>query len=140
MSRTAEIVPAMGASTPPTFRDLSVGWRCVPPDTSFTGEPQALLNSSDTAPGGRDRGRESSHDILGGYMGKRKKTEAVCASCHQSFECLVVHNEATDTHLCRPCDLFWSCSRCHRAYLNDGAILLTGMCSGCASDALTGGE
>ena len=71
---------------------------------------------------------------------KRKKTEAECASCHQPFECLVVHNEATDTHLCRQCDEFWTCSRCDRAYLNDGAVLLTGMCSGCASDALGGGE
>jgi len=65
-----------------------------------------------------------------------------CASCHRWFPSpsLVVYNEATGTHLCRNCDAYWSCPKCGRTYLNDAAIETTGMCSGCASDALEGGE
>ena len=131
----------MGNSTPPILRVVSAGWQCASPVSSFAGKPQTTtLLPTGTARAGRARGSISSHDILGGHMGARDTAEAECASCHQSFEVLVVHNEATNTYLCKPCDEFWSCSVCGRAYLNDGAIILTGMCSGCASDALTRGE
>ena len=72
----------------------------------------------------------------------RQCGEIECASCHRDFprESVVLHNEATSTHLCRNCDAYWSCATCGHTYLNDGAILLTGRCSGCASDELAGGD
>lgn len=68
--------------------------------------------------------------------------EVTCVGCLRDFprEGAVLHNEATDTYICRNCDAFWSCATCGRTYLNDGAILLTGRCPGCASDALAGGK